>query len=72
MLGPQGCLGGSEVECLLLAQGVILDSPDRVPHRAPCMESASAPSACVSTSLCVSHEFKKKKKMSGPLSGSVG
>ena len=31
-------------------QGVILESWDRVPHRAPCMESAS-PSACVSASL---------------------
>ena len=29
------------------AQGVILESQDLVPHRAPCMEPAS-PSACVS------------------------
>ena len=35
------------------AQGVILETPDRVPHRAPCMEPAS-PSACVSASLFVS------------------
>ena len=34
-----------------VAQGVILETQDRVPHRAPCMEPAS-PSACVS--LCVS------------------
>ena len=33
-----------------LAQGVILESWDRVPHWAPRMEPAS-PSACVSTSL---------------------
>ena len=49
----QGCLGGSVVECLPSAQGVILGSGDQVPHQAPCMEPAS-PSACVSTSLCVS------------------
>ena len=45
-----GCLGGSVVERLPSAQGVILDSQDRVPHRAPCMKPAS-PSACVSASL---------------------
>ena len=32
------------------AQGMILESGDRVPHRAPCMESAS-PTACASASL---------------------
>ena len=35
-----GCLGGSAVECLLLAQGVIPESWDRVPHQASCMEPA--------------------------------
>ena len=35
------------------AQGMILESRDQVPRRAPCMEPAS-PSACVSASLCVS------------------
>ena len=35
------------------AQGMILESRDRVPHRAPCMEPAS-PST--SLPLCVSHE----------------
>ena len=54
-----GCLGGSVLEHLPLAQGVILGSRDRVPHQAPCMEPAS-PSACVSASLslsfCISHE----------------
>ena len=34
------------------AQGMILETQDRVPHRAPCMEPASPP-ACVSGSLCV-------------------
>ena len=43
-------LGGSAVERLPWAQGVILESQDRVPHRVPCMEPAS-PSAGVSTSL---------------------
>ena len=42
------------------AQGVILETQDRVPHQAPCMEPAS-PSACVSASLCVSLRNKKKK-----------
>ena len=37
------------------AQGVILETEDRVPRQAPCMELAS-PSACVSASLYVSHE----------------
>ncbi|CAD7679405.1 unnamed protein product [Nyctereutes procyonoides] len=38
-------LGGSVVEHLLSAQGGILGSWDRVPHRAPCRKPAS-PSAC--------------------------
>ena len=49
----QGHLGGSVVECLPLAQVVILGSWDRVPHQAPRREPAS-PSACVSASICVS------------------
>ena len=36
-----------------LAQGVILETQDQVPHQASCMEPAS-PSACVSASLCLS------------------
>ena len=55
----RGSLGGLEVEHLPLAQGVIPESQDQVPQRAPCMEPAS-PSACVSAplslSVCVSHE----------------
>ena len=35
------------------AQGIILESWDRVPHQGPCMEPAP-PSACVSASLSVS------------------
>ena len=35
------------------AWGVILETPDQVPHQVPCMEPAS-PSACDSASLCVS------------------
>ena len=38
---------------LLLAQGMILEFRNQVPHGPPCMEPASA---CVSASLCVSHE----------------
>ena len=48
-----GRLGGAAVERLPLAQGVILESWDRVPHQAPCMGPAS-PSAYVSASLSVS------------------
>ena len=48
-----GHLGGSVVEHLPLAQGLILESWDRVPHRVRLKESAS-PSAYVSVSLCVS------------------
>ena len=49
---PLGHLGGSVVEGLPLAQGVILETRDLVPHRAPCREPAS-PSACVSACVCV-------------------
>ena len=49
IIGTPGRLSG---ECPPSAQGVILESQDGVPHRAPCMEPDS-PSACVSASLCV-------------------
>ena len=55
LIPREGYLGGSAVEHLPLTQGMILKSLDRVPRRAPCMEPAS-PSACISASLCVSHE----------------
>ena len=48
-----GSLGGSAVERLPLAQGVILESQDQGPRWAPCMEPASPP-AYVSASLYVS------------------
>ena len=47
-----GRLGGSAVERLPSAQGVILESRDRVSHPAPGMEPAS-PSAYVSVFLSV-------------------
>ena len=53
----EGHLGGSVVEPLSLAQGMIPESWDRVPHWAPCMEPAS-PSVYVSASLSVSHMNK--------------
>ena len=49
---PDGCLGGSAVEHLPSAQGVILES--QVPHQAPGMEPASLSayvSACLSLSV---------------------
>ena len=49
----EGHLGGSAVEHLPLAQGVILDSQVRVPHQALCMQPASL-SACVSASISLS------------------
>ena len=47
------------VEHLPLAQGVILESQDRVPHWAPYMEPASL-SACVSVSLMKSGGYIRK------------
>ena len=51
----EGCLAGSVIECLPLAQGMIPGSRDQVPHRAPCEELASL-CLCLSLFLCVSHE----------------
>ena len=48
-----GSLGGAAVWCLPLAQGAILETWDRVPRQAPCMEPVSLP---LSLSLSVSHE----------------
>ena len=50
-----GAPGGSAVERLPLAQSVILESQDRVPHWASCMKPTS-PSTYVSASLCASHQ----------------
>ena len=52
-LGIMGCLGGSMVKHLTLAQGMIQGSWDRVPYWAPCRGPAS-PS--MSLPLCLSHE----------------
>ena len=49
-IANEGCLGGSEVEHLPLAQGLFPGSWDQVLHRAPCREPAS-PSAYVSAFL---------------------
>ena len=62
-----GCLGGSVVEHLPLAQGIISQSQDLGPFPAPCMEPAFSLCLCLCLSLCVSHEqinkiLKKKKK----------
>ena len=51
----QGRPGGSALERLPSAQGAILETGDRVPHRAPCLEPASV-SACVCVPLGVSPE----------------
>ena len=52
----RGHLGGSVVECLPLAQGMIPGPRDRVPHRGPV-----SPSVYVSASLCVSLMNKQIK-----------
>ena len=47
--------------CLWLRSGrAILGSWNQVLHEAPCREPASPPSAYVSASLCVSHEYMNK------------
>ena len=51
----RGRLGGSLVEHLPSAEVVIPGSRDQVPPQAPRREPASS-SACVSASVCVSHE----------------
>ena len=56
---PSGRLGGSVVESLPSAQGMILESQGWVPRQAPCMEPASL-SACVSTSLSLSLSITNK------------
>ena len=48
-----GRLGGSVVECLPLAQVLIVGALDRVPHPSP-HEDPASPFACVSASLSLS------------------
>ena len=55
-MGQPGWLSGL---VLPSAQRVILETWDRVPRRAPCMEPAS-PSACVSSSLSLSVSLMNK------------
>ena len=56
-----GHLGGSAVEFLPLAQGIILESRDQVQYWAPFEEPAS-PSACVSAfPLCLSWRKERKE-----------
>ena len=50
-VGQPGWLSGL---VLLSAQGLVLETRDRVPHGAPCMEPAS-PSACVFAGPLISH-----------------
>ena len=54
-----GRLGGSVVKHLPLAQGLILESRDQVPHWAPCIEPASS-SAYISASCSLSVSLMKK------------
>ena len=49
------------VECLPLAQLMILESQDQVLHEAPCMELVS-PSASLSVSLKNKENLKKQNK----------
>ena len=61
-----GSLGGTAVWRLPLAQGGILETWDRIPHRAPrCMEPASLSayvSASLSLSVTIINKFFKKLK----------
>ena len=50
----EGHLGGSVVEYLPLAQAMVPESWDQVPHQGPLREPAS-PSTYVSAFLCLSH-----------------
>ena len=50
----QGRLGGSVVEHLASAQGMILGSQNRVPHQATYGEAEASPSAYISVSPCLS------------------
>ena len=58
-----GSLGGAAVWRLPLAQGAILETRDRIPHRAPGAWSLLLPlpvSLPLSLSLCDYHKLKKK------------
>lgn len=51
-----GWLGSSVVECPPLAQVMIPESQDPVPHQAPCGEPASPTAYVSSPTAYVSHE----------------
>ena len=51
-MGQPGGLSGL---ALPWVRGLVLETSNGVPCQAPCTEPAS-PSACVSVSLCVSHD----------------
>ena len=55
---PRWCSGLA----LPAAQGVILETRDRVPRQAPCVELAS-PSACVSASLSLSLSLSQSESL---------
>ena len=66
MKSPRGSLGGAAVWRLPLAQGVILETRDRIPHQAPGAWSLLLPlpvSLRLSFSLCDYHKTKQKKKI---------
>ena len=59
-----GHLGGLVVECLPLAQGAILETQDRIPHRAPGAWSLLLPlpmslPLSLSLSVTIINKFKK-------------
>ena len=62
----RGSLGGAAVWRLPLAQGAILETRDRIPHRAPGAWSLLLPlpvSLRLSLSLCDYHKKKLKKNL---------
>ena len=65
---PQGSLGGAAVWSLPLAQDTILETQDRIPHRAPGAWSLLLPlpvslplSLSLSLSVTIINKLKKKK-----------
>ena len=49
-----GCLGGSAVERLSSAQGMVLESQDRVPHQAPAWSLLPSLPVSLHLSMCLS------------------
>ena len=64
----RGSLGGTAVWRLPLAQGAILETRDRIPHRAPGAWSLLLPlPVSLPLSLSLSDYHKKKKKECGSI-----